>query len=410
MGDHYLQRTKDDYKLDIDGKHSIFTGQEFYTQLGDLQNGTPAQRQLAEEYERFLALEFFDGEPVDLTPRRQSDVVHIKIGAGGDDFPVFNLGDGLQSMILLTFRAFTTEQDSLFFIDEPEQHLHPGYQRRIMDLYGRSERLTRHQYFLSTHSNHLLDMAVDSSCWSTYVFRKNPDRVFDVLPLVGAQKLVLQELGARSSSVFLTNASLWVEGVTDRLYLRAYLRKYLDGMAAREQLREDTHYSFIEYGGANVTHWDFRDSGDFGNGIRVASVCSHSMVIADGDIARRQGRLADLQGQLGRRLYVLECKEIENLLPEEIVRAAVKRKLGVAERADEIRAAEYQVPDVAMGSYLDEKLGVTKYAAESGTIRPKVSFCHDALQIMDESEWELTEQARKLCAEIVEFVVEMNAG
>src|SRR5207245_6816463 len=143
-------------------------------------------------------------------------------------YPVYDLGGGFQSMLALTFSAFPAEAPTLFLVEEPEQHLHPGMQRRVLELYARDPRLARHQYFVTTHSNHLLDMAIDDPAWSTFIFRRDAE-VTSIAPVAGRTKLVLHDLGARASSVFLTNASIWVEGVTDRLYLRAYLRKHFAG-------------------------------------------------------------------------------------------------------------------------------------------------------------------------------------
>ena len=87
-----------------------------------------------------------------------------------------------------------------------------------------------------------------------------------VMPVIekSAQKhefpvYLLKELGVQNSSVFLTNATIWVEGITDRLYLRAYMKKYLSELKRSDtskdkekflkysQLKEDIHYSFVEY-------------------------------------------------------------------------------------------------------------------------------------------------------------------
>jgi len=306
-------------------------------------------------------------------------------------------------MIGLTFAAFTAEASTLFLVEEPEQHLHPGMQRRVLELYARAPRLARHQYFITTHSNHLLDMAIDDPTWSTFVFRREAE-VTSIAQMAGGTKLVLHELGARASSVFLTNASIWVEGVTDRLYLRAYLRKYFASTEERSQIREDTHYSFIEYGGANITHFDFGEGDEFAAGIRVAAVCSASFVVADGDIEKRAKRLAVLRKSLGDRLFVLKCKEVENLLPANIVQAVVVRRGLDPTQASKISEADYQQPEVGLGKYLDDALGGDSFAAPSGTVKQKVAFCDDAVREMNETEWNLTLQARQLCDALVSFV------
>ena len=79
----------------------------------------------------------------------------------------------------------------------------------------------------------------------------------------------LELLGVRNSSVFLVNATIWVEGITDRWYLRKMLDSYMeylkeDGFLSLS-LEEDVHYSFVEYGGNNITHWSFLDNEEHPN-------------------------------------------------------------------------------------------------------------------------------------------------
>lgn len=71
---------------------------------------------------------------------------------------------------------------------------------------------------------------------------------------------ILDELGAQPSSVFLSNKSIWVEGITDRLYLREYLRILQLGFPPDDRIVEDVHYIIAKYGGGNVIHWNFLDN------------------------------------------------------------------------------------------------------------------------------------------------------
>jgi hypothetical protein len=246
-------------------------------------------------------------------------------------------------------------------------------------------------------------MAIDDPQWSTFVFRRDGDTTH-VAPLAGRTKLALHELGARASSVFLTNASIWVEGVTDRLYLRAYLSRYFEAVPENERLREDTHYSFIEYGGANITHFEFGEDDNLGEGIRVASVCSASFVVADGDIEQRTQRVSKLRETLGDRLFVLTCKEVENLLPETVVRAVALKRGAAPKKVASISAADYQEPNVPLGTYLDSVVGGDAFAAASGTVKQKVAFCEDAISYMNQNRWDLAGPARELCDALVAFV------
>ena len=55
----------------------------------------------------------------------------------------------------------------------------------------------------------------------------------------------MDSLGVRNSSVFLANSTIWIEGITDRLYLKKYMEVYQREMFNRGQIKkiyeEDKH-------------------------------------------------------------------------------------------------------------------------------------------------------------------------
>jgi hypothetical protein len=79
------------------------------------------------------------------------------------------------------------------------------------------------------------------------------------------------KLGVRPSATYLANATIWVEGVSDCAYLRAYMEAFVYYLKVRgngwgqslaqrlDQYKEDRHYAFVEYSGANLTHFSFKE-------------------------------------------------------------------------------------------------------------------------------------------------------
>jgi len=106
----YGERTKWDYFRNGDSltdKMQIFTGLELYQSLKEKLLGEPEERKLVKEFEDFLSVNFFESKPVTLIPKEKSPkVVHIKIG-NEPQFPIYDLGDGLQNLIICTFNIFT---------------------------------------------------------------------------------------------------------------------------------------------------------------------------------------------------------------------------------------------------------------------------------------------------------------
>lgn len=138
--DIYQERTIEDYfnigTIRENGKLTIFTGLESYDLLKSYAHGDFNERNLIEKYQAYLSENFFDGEEVYLIPKeKDKNIISIKIG---NEFerPIYELGDGLQSIINITFPLFLNlkeieETDNvLVFIEEPEIHLHPALQKK----------------------------------------------------------------------------------------------------------------------------------------------------------------------------------------------------------------------------------------------------------------------------------------
>jgi predicted ATP-dependent endonuclease of OLD family len=157
------------------------------------------------------------------------------------------------------------------FIEEPEKLLHPGLQRRLIETLMKQEGFENYQYFMTTHSNHFLDITLDFPEISIYTLTKKidegahdeKDSKFLIENLKHGDTSVLELLGVRDSSVFLSNCTIWVEGITDRLYFRHYLNLYFDNLSKNNnsaRFKEDFHYSFVKYSGGIIAHWSFLDN------------------------------------------------------------------------------------------------------------------------------------------------------
>mgnify|MGYP004536908595 CR=1 FL=1 len=234
----YIERAQKDYFSDRSKftAKNIITGECLYHELKIHLLGKPQQRELIKQYEEKLSQYFFDNETVTLIPYigkddngHDNDVVHIKPGED-DQFAIHKLGDGLQQAIVLTYEAFIKkDQIHAFFIEEPELHMHAGMVRQLMNFYLNE---TPHYYFFTTHSNHLLDMADESDQVMIQKFVKQPKEEdptkFDFkIYRCNRDRDLLASLGVRPSSVYLANCTIWVEGITDRLYITKYMEKYL---------------------------------------------------------------------------------------------------------------------------------------------------------------------------------------
>jgi predicted ATPase len=394
------------------GEQQIFSGLGLYTNLRErLLARTQTIRDSVRDYESFLSKHFFPGKVVTLIPveEGENDVVHIKIG-NNKEYPIYDLGDGMQSLIICTYPIVTeTKPGSLFFLEEPDLCMHPSLQRTFLEVLKTYHRKMGHQFFITTHSNHLLDLLEDNELVSIFSFSEIADRApdpadssqpdnanssqsikpkpsFRIRPSTLRDRQTLLELGVRPSATYLANATIWVEGVSDSAYLKAYMEAFVHylkhlgngwgkALAERlEQYKEDRHYAFVEYSGANLTHFSFeeRESDNGQTETSVSDLCGKAIVIADGDIVEKDDRISHFVDQLKERFICLPCKEIENLIPEELMKKQIRLDHAPPHRGDvdedaieNLNYAAYARSDEGLGKYLGN-LGITKYSGTTG--------------------------------------------
>ncbi|MCQ1536678.1 ATP-binding protein [Methanosarcina sp. KYL-1] len=420
--DIYQNRIKEDYFKDskIPEEFEIFTGIESYAKIRSFLLGNLHQRKLMSEYEEYLSKNFYEGKDVTLIPSESSGVVTVKIG-DEKERPIHELGDGIQSIIILTLPLFLNKGDNLLiFIEEPEKLLHPGFQRKLIGTFLKQEGFENYQYFITTHSNHFLDITLDFSEISIYTLKKElddqdnleKDPKFSIENLSQGDVSALELLGVRNSSVFLSNCTIWVEGITDRLYFRRYLQRYMDLKENGNEFtefKEDFHYSFVEYGGGNITHWSFLDEEYGDETINVERLCGRLFLISDRDEGK-ESRHEKLGEILGERYYLLNCREVENLLAKDILLKVIKDYEKVETLEVEFEEDDYK--NELLGKFIDEKLGDNrkrkrKYQADSGTIHDKINFCKKALEHIQQ--WDdLSEEAKEISKKMHEFISENN--
>lgn len=425
--DLFYERTAKDYfPTAKEGEIEIITGFNLYKLLAQYLLGQPGERKRVKEYEKILGDEFFGGVEVTLIPQYNKDTVAVKIG-DDEQFSIYDLGDGLQQVIIITSAAYLERESSIFFIEEPELCLHPGLLRKLA-LFLLNH--TSHQYIATTHSNHLLDLAETHNDVLVHrVVKKNAvDGNSFSFQECTKDREILADLGVRASSVYLSNSTIWVEGITDRLYLKTIMKKYLDSISdgARktmlEGFLENYHYTFVEYQGGTLGHWGFDDDDDTTDRLNASRLCADAFLIADGDILSKSERAAKLNDELQERFHLLPGKEIENLLPAPVVLATatkifLRKKSKSTEGLDvenlsKILTDNLVTSKYGIGFHLDKALGLKGkgkevrrvFADESGTINDKVKFCQQAVDVMGEIDWELSPDLIILCEKIYSHI------
>lgn len=413
----------------------IITGEDFYKSIPALKlNETEGQRRI-EEFEKFLSEFFFEGGKVYLTSfQKHPFEIHIKIGDEMQQ-PIYNLGDALQMLIALTIPLFLYDS-GIIAIEEPELFMHPGFQKKLMEVFCKHEKSGNFLFLIASHSNHIIDGLQFSDEVSIFTVNKKidpQDKAKEKLPVLEVENIAFKDktalnlLGVSNSSVYLSNCTIWVEGVTDRMYLTkmidCYLEKHRDDLAKFKDLKEGVHYSFVFSCGSNIVHWNFDDEaeyGDNGNRVIVVQLCGKAMVIVDHDFGTKQSRIDRLQKELGVRLNVLPVPEIENLLSYSVIVKTIK-SYSTLNSLDESKFVEPSAEDFVkfrLGSLIEniilQKLPTSNrkrfisksIKSDNQTVQDKPNFCYQAVKNI--SSENLTSFAVGVIQKIVEFILTQN--
>ncbi|MCG8576767.1 MAG: ATP-binding protein, partial [Flavobacteriales bacterium] len=356
---------------------------------------------------------FFPGKDINIVPREGEDVVYVLIGE--DEQPIYELGDGIQTIIILTYPLFfNMGKEMLVFIEEPEHFLHPGMQRLLIETFLKPE-FSNFQYFITTHSNHFLELMNESNKITLFkVSQGNTAQSSNVTLELKPSMNLLDSLGVNNASVLLSNCSIWVEGITDRLYLKKYLEVYWKETPPEVILKEDFHFSFVEYSGGNLTHWNFDESN--GDNINAKKITNRIFLISDSDFDKngkitksKQKRFENLSNALGDNFYLLPVKEIENTLSKVIVEKVICKKEDITlQNLTVKKGVRNNFDKENLGDWICKKYdGLNRKYVNGNTLHDKVKFAQLATEMITDIS-DLSTNAVELCEKITAFILSHN--
>ena len=227
-----------------------------------------------------------------LSPLVVNDEWHDFIGVYHSDDPrQFNhvqpsvLPAGWRAIASLIDYLRSRKAGEICLLEEPETHLHPTLQRVVARIICDLVKNKQLQLFIATHS---------MTFQSRFVWQKDRDvRYFEAdaheLRIGIKEREMLDQLGISGSELGAVNGVVWVEGPSDRLYYKHWIRLLCQATRTPEPI-EHIDYCFAFHGGSVLAHF----SPNFGEEhIDISRINRNFVVVVDKDLESAEGRLID---------------------------------------------------------------------------------------------------------------------
>lgn len=241
----------------------------------------------------------------------------ILIHMDNRSLPLSSFGTGIHEVIILAAAA-TVLNNQIVCIEEPELHLHPILQKKLIRFINEK---TNNQYFITTHSAHLLDTPKASIF---HIRQHQGESIVEKASTDKQKAAICEDLGYKASDIMQANSIIWVEGPSDRIYLNYWIH------SIAPDLVEGIHYSIMFYGGRLLSHLTAEDP-EVNEFISLRRLNRHISILIDSDKDKLRDKINATKARVKLEFdrgpgfaWVTKGREIENYVEPTVLEGAIR--------------------------------------------------------------------------------------
>jgi len=143
-----------------------------------------------------------------------------------NNVPILEESDGKANFLLMIVKIRMRSSESVIIIEEPEVSMHPGLQKQFLEYLKVLSQKGIYQFFISTHSPYLMDLASIDDAIKVFRVYKDSENNTEIRHICNNTDNwhMLLDLGHAPSDVLHPNGIIWVEGPSDLIYIRRWLK------------------------------------------------------------------------------------------------------------------------------------------------------------------------------------------